>query len=195
MMKKIKFPWKHAFFLIVFLNLFFIVFIIWPVKDRPTLPNDLPIDEDGPKINLETNKSDLTQIMNHYIDQKYDNQTLKYYVQLGNNLIFYGNLNVFGQDVQLELQFKPEPLENGDLRLKQEKMSIGNLTLPVPIIMNLIARAYQFPEWVEIQPQDGMIYLHLTQIKLENNFRIRVDEFDLKNDKISFQLFINKENN
>ena len=89
----------------------------------------------------------------------------------------------------LNVHFYPEPLENGDLRLKQENMSIGNLNLPVSIIMNLISRAYEFPEWVEIKSNEKAIYLHLTQIKLENDFRIRVNEFDLEKDSIFISTF------
>lgn len=190
-MKKIKLTWKYAFFLLLMFNLFVIIYIFWPAKDRPYLPKE-ELNVEGPTIHLETNKSELTGIINHFIKKKYGDQLFKYYVKLTDDLILYGNLHVFGEDVQFELHFYPEPLENGDLRLKQENMSIGNLNLPVSIIMNLISRAYEFPEWVEIKSNEKAIYLHLTQIKLENDFRIRVNEFDLEKDSISFQLFINE---
>ena len=193
MMRKIKFTWKTAFFLLLLFNVFVIIYIVWPVKESPILREDFTI-EDAPKIYLETNKSDLTKLINHFIEKEYGNQTFKYYVNITNELILFGNLEVFGQNVQVQLHFQPEPLENGDLRLKQNKMSIGNLDLPVSLIMNLIGRAYQFPEWVEIKKDEEAIYLYLTQIHFENDFRIRVDEIDLKNDNITFQLFIAEDN-
>ena len=83
---------------------------------------------------------------------------------------------------------EPVALENGDLELQQKAISIGKLTLPVPLVLKFIQSSYPIPDWVTIQPNEEKVYMELQNMKLKSDLKVRVHEFDLKNNDIEFSL-------
>lgn len=56
--------------------------------------------------------------------------------------------------------------------------------------MNFIANQYNFPEWVDINPEDEEIYVHLTKMDLKNGMLIEAKTFDLEQNIIQFNLLL-----
>lgn len=97
---------------------------------------------------------------------------------------------IFHTDIQMKLTFEPIALENGDLLLKQKEISIGHLPLPVSYVMNFIENQYNFPDWVDIQPNEEEIYVHLTKMDLKNGMLVEAKTFDLEKNIIQFNLLL-----
>ncbi|WAA11065.1 YpmS family protein [Fervidibacillus albus] len=189
-----KWNWKVAFFLLLAVNLFIVgtlfVLLFIPKDDTPYSLQD----EEGagePVFDLHTTKAELNGFINDYLKKKLGDSAVEYTVLLTDQVELIGELPVFDQKVQMKLTFVPEALANGDILLTQKSISIGRLNLPVTYVMNVMKKSYQFPEWVEMYPNERVIYIHLTEIGMED-IRLMANTIDLENDDFHFSIFLNK---
>jgi uncharacterized protein YpmS len=110
-----------------------------------------------------------------------------YNVRLENDeVVLFGELPFAGMTIDMKMTFEPTALENGDLLLEQKRFSIGRFNLPVPILLKVIQESYPFPEWITFQPNQQQIYVSLYNMDLKSGSRLKVQEFDLKNDQFEF---------
>ncbi|MFE8702101.1 YpmS family protein [Cytobacillus sp. FJAT-54145] len=184
--------WKKLFFILLGINVATILFVL-VVINIPTRDDDLDLEYSNHEyvdFNIHSNKDNLNKVINHYIEKEGLKSPIAYQVILGDEVELYGTLKVFTQDIEMKLTFEPEALENGDLILKQQSISIGQLHLPVDYVLKFIRDKYDFPEWVSIQPNEELIYVALQKMKLKSNLRVKVEKFDLKNDDIEFSLLV-----
>ena len=189
-----KFPWKTAFFTLLVINIGMIIFFF--ISAFLPTGGDSLTGENGvskktqARLTVMANKKDLNILINDFIEKENADSPIDYKVKLNDEVELYGTLPIFDQNVEMKLTFEPKALENGDLILSQNTIHIGKLQLPSRYVMNFIKNNYHFPKWVEIFPNEKIIYIHLTDIKLKNQLHIHANTFDLKNDDISFSLFI-----
>lgn len=190
-MKK-KWSWKRAFYTLLVVNgiflLFLLVLLMIPQKhgEFKTQNTDLNFQE----AQITTNKADLNRLLNYYLEKESRSGRMDYQVLLNDSVEFYGILPIFNQSIEMQMTFHPEATESGDLILNQESISIGQLDLPVKYVMNFIKKTYDFPKEVEIFPNEELIYIHMTDMKFGKNIKMKVNEFDLENDNISFSLIM-----
>jgi uncharacterized protein YpmS len=185
--------WKRFFFLLVGVNLLFVVIILWSVmtpdgnqpKNHKEPPNNQTVS-----FHVKSNKNDLNMLINHYLKQETADSPIAYRVILGNEVELYGALPIFSEKINLKLTFEPVALQNGDLVLKQKSISVGSLRLPVSYVLNFISDNYKIPKGVDIQPNDKQIYVHMQKLNLKSNIRIKVNKFDLKKDDISLTILV-----
>jgi uncharacterized protein YpmS len=152
------------------------------------VPNQNAVQNDV-LFQVKTNKQDLNQLINHYLEEELSG-SFDYEVLLTDEVELYGDIPVFSESIEMKLTFEPKALENGDLELQQKNISIGKLTLPVHFVLKFIQGSYTLPDWVTIQPNEEKVYVSLQNMKLKSNLKVRVDEFNLKNDDIEFSLLV-----
>jgi uncharacterized protein YpmS len=188
-----KNKWKVGFFILLGLIILGFVIIVsmifMPIKDD-ALPKDNKNPNQQVGFNVETNKNDLNLIIEHYIEEEGMKGPVDYDVQLKDDVELLGSVPVFTSDLDFKLNFEPKALDNGDILLKQKSISVGSLNLPVNYVLKVIRDSYNFPDWVKIQPNDELIYVSLQDMKLKSDVKVRANEFDLKNDNISFRLLV-----
>jgi uncharacterized protein YpmS len=161
--------------------------IFKPVEKSPIIKKK---EREEVPFAVTTNREDLTKLINHYLEKEGLNGPIHYEINIADQVELYGTLPIFNTDIQMKLSFEPIALENGDLLLKQKEISIGQLPLPVSYVMNFIANQYNFPEWVDINPEDEEIYVHLTKMDLKNGMLIEAKTFDLEQNIIQFNLLL-----
>lgn len=164
------------------------VYITLPVEDSEI--NKKEERTENVPFQIQTNKHDLNQVIIHYVEEQQTNSPFDYQVSLDDYVNFSGTLSVFNQDIEMKVTFEPKALKNGDLILQQRSMAIGRLQLPASYVLKFVDERYQFPEWVDIQPNDETVYLNLQNMKLKSELKVKVNEFDLKNDRILFTLLV-----
>ncbi|KAA9021698.1 YpmS family protein [Niallia endozanthoxylica] len=185
--------WKRLFYLLLIINgavlITFFIFLTLLFKSPGEEVNisTQTKDENDVYFQVKTNKHDLNKIINRYLEEELSGK-IDYKIVLTDEVELYGILPVFNSEVEMKLTFEPHALENGDIELEQKTMSIGKLSLPVPYVLKFIQNSYEFPNWVIIQPDKEKIYMSLQNMELKSNLDVRVDEFHLKNDDISFSL-------
>ncbi|MBU5210039.1 MULTISPECIES: YpmS family protein [Heyndrickxia] len=186
-MKKSR--WKIAFFSLLVLNILIVgllsYFIFSPGVNE--IPKYNVKESDKINLKVKSNKKDLTNLINHYIQKENLNGPIDYSVNLDNEVELFGTMQIFSEDVQLKMTFEPVALKNGDLLLKQKSILIGDLNLPVSYVLKFIQKSYKLPEWVTIVPNEEVIYVGLHDLKV-NNMTVRANTFDLENDDIEFSL-------
>ncbi|WP_108671219.1 YpmS family protein [Peribacillus acanthi] len=184
--------WKTAFYILFGINALLLIillaFVLMPVQDKEV--EEYGKEHANVKFQVNTNKRDLTTLINSYLKKEGLTGPINYHIFLQDEVEFYGSLPAFGKEIQLKMTFEPIPLENGDLILKQKTMELGKVSLPVGYIMNFLQKKYKTPNWVSIDPKDEQIYVALQKLTLKSDAKVKVKEFDLKEDRISFDLLI-----
>jgi uncharacterized protein YpmS len=187
-----KNKWKTGFFLILGLNLIIVIILLSLIlipADEKVKIQSVP-DDKSVSFQVQSNKTDLNVLINQYIKKEAADSPIDYSVQLQDEVELYGTLKFFSQEVDLKLTFVPEALENGDLVLKQKSISVGSLPLPVSYVLNFIKDNYKLPKGVEIQPNNKMIHVHMQQLKLKSDVKIKANKFDLVKDDIAFTIVV-----
>lgn len=188
-----KVKWKVLFLGLLGINILvagvLLLLINLPVKDEP-ISKSKTLNKDYIGFKVETNKANLNEVINHYVEQELKNGSVDYEVKLDNEVELYGTFPFFSQSLELKLTFEPEPQKNGDLILKQKSMSLGQLELPASYVMKFVRDSYKLPKWVVIQPDKQLVYVQLEKMKLKNNMKVKVEKFDLRKDQIMIDLLV-----
>lgn len=189
-MTKVK--WKTLFITLLAVNILVILSILvlinLPAKDSDMKP--VVTKEEDIQFQIHTNREDLTRLINQYLDKEGLTGLIHYEVYLRDEVELYGKMPFFNREVEMKLTFEPIAQKNGDLVLKQKSIAIGQMNLPVSYVMNLINERYKMPDWVTINPNEENIYVSLQDMELKSDVRVKANEFDLKNDDISFLLTV-----
>lgn len=185
--------WKMLFFLLLSIIVIFIlvIFILLktPATEEKYTAENLNRDDYVP-FKIQTDKQDLNKVINHYLQKEGLTGAIDYKVILNDEVELYGLIPVFSQDIQLKLTFEPQVLDNGDIVLQQKSISVGKLQLPVSYVLKFIGDKYKLPKGVTIHPNEEKIYVSLQKMKLKSDLKVKVDEFNLKNDDIRFTLLV-----
>lgn len=188
-MKKNK--WKSLFFILAGMNVSVLaiiyIYITVPVENKPVKNKEMTSDRVSFKI--ETNKQDLNQVIKHYLKEQGEGP-IDYLINLDDTVNLYGTFPIFNQNIEMKVTFEPHVLENGNLILQEKSLSIGKMQLPASTVLKFVNDQYKFPEWVTIQPSDEKVHVDLQKMKLKSDLKVKVNEFDLKNDQISFTLLV-----
>lgn len=188
-----KNKWKTGFLLLAGINLLFAIVILTLVMSPPTGQEDGPLPDrigDHVSFHVNSNKTDLNRLINHYLEEQAADSPIDYQVRLRDELELYGMLSVFGKELKMKLTFEPAPQKNGDLVLKQKSLSVGRLGLPISFVLEFIRENYKLPRGVEIRPNDKLIYINMQNLKLKSDFKIKVNKFNLKKDDIAFTILV-----
>lgn len=185
--------WKNLFFLLLSFNIIFVLAILLlvniPVQDK-AVPEVYEEGTEDVELQVNATKQELNKMINNYMEKEGLTSPIRYQITLQDEVELMGTMQVFDQNIEMLLTFEPEALPNGNLILNQKSISIGQLQLPVPFVLNFIREQYDFPEWVSIQPNDELIYVSLQNMKLKSDISVKVNKFDLKNDDILFTLSV-----
>jgi uncharacterized protein YpmS len=188
-----KNKWKKGFFLLLGIDLIIFILIaslvLKPTDDTGKVKNSKS-NKDTVSFKIKSNKNDLNQLINHYLKKEAADTPIDYQVRLGNEVELYGEIPFFSEKLNMKLTFVPKALENGDLELKQKSISLGSLHLPVSTVLVFIRDNYKLPVGVDIRPNDKLVYVHMQQLKLKSDLKVKVDKFDLKKDDIAFTLLV-----
>lgn len=188
-----KNKWKRGFFLLLGLNILIVIILLSLIMVPSAEKSKIPQQESGDNnvsFHVKSNKNDLNMLINQYLKKEAADSPIAYQVQLSDEVELYGTLPFFSQEIDMKLTFVPEALKNGDLVMKQKSISIGSLALPVSYVLKYISENYKLPKGVEIQPNEKQVYVHMEQLNLKSDIKIKANKFDLKKDDISFLILV-----
>jgi uncharacterized protein YpmS len=188
--------WQRRFILLAVINgLLLVTFFVFllatpPVSD--SLPNPTYQEEVGAKFTVETTKRDLNDLINTYINQVLKTNQANFDVIVDEDIALNGELFAFGVPIPLRVTMDPVVMDNGDLVLKMNDLSLGLLDLPRGRILHYINRQVETPDWLYFDSENEQIYLAVTSIEVDSNLRFRVDALDLSTDSIIFTFTVPK---
>jgi uncharacterized protein YpmS len=192
---KFETRWKWAFFSLLSGVVAFIFLILMLLfRSQPSENEHSSISQKKSYFSqggftVTTTKENLNHMIGEYLEKQGNkSQSINYKVTLEENLILESELLLLNQKVPLSMVFKPQVVGNGDLLLKHQSFKVGNIPLPVDIVLDLVKESYVFPKWVTIQPQEYSIYLSITQLNPKGNLKVKAVHFDLPKDHIEFKV-------
>lgn len=182
--------WKTLFIALLGINvlgaILIIAFIFQPVDKANPTPSE-KVEGDA-ELTILAKKADLNVLIDKYLKKEFKNQPLNYKITLTDVVRVDGTIQVFGDDINIRMTFDPIVQKNGDIVLEQQSLSVGKLQLPVRTVLRYVNNNFALPEWVTIDPKNESVYVALQQMKLESDFAVKVQKFDLKNDDIRVRL-------
>jgi len=185
--------WKVLFFLLFSINLIFVfyIFTLISFQNEESIRKPITIKKDEYAIfEIETDKETVTQLVNEYLQKEVPNQPLSYQVDIQEEVILYGSLIAFGRELQLTLSFLPEVTNEGNVVLNVQNLSVGKLSLPISYVLNYVKKHYELPKEVTIEPKKSRVVVQMTDITLKNDYKVKLKSINLKENKISAELYI-----
>lgn len=185
--------WKYFFLILLAMNMAFVSVVAYRViQPREQSISKVSSSKEGAAIkagSFITSREELNNTVAAFLED-YQSKGLQYeFYTTSSQVLFQGTYKLLGYDIPLYVYFEPYVLQNGNVQLEVTSVSAGTLTLPKKEILSYIANAYDIPKFLEIKPKQSEIILSLKDIKLSNGLYAKAREFDLTNDRISFDLF------
>lgn len=94
------------------------------------------VKRDGnPVLTINSNKSQVNQLIDFYLTDFQKDQEVKYNFELRNEALLTGQFKVLNFPITFYLYFDPYVTEEGNVQLKAKSLSIGTLDLPTSEVL------------------------------------------------------------
>ncbi|WP_022793772.1 YpmS family protein [Marinococcus halotolerans] len=180
--------WKILFILLLVINVIIIGAVVfwWASLDQEsgsseTEPQTSEEEEFQPYFTGETNSAQV----NNILEAEMENERADLVVEDGQFKIISA-LELLGREIDIELSFVPEALENGNVELQKDDFSIAGLPLPGPEVLTVVQNQTEFPEFVQINPEEETIRIRLDQWSEDEEYTVRAERVNLEEDEIVF---------
>lgn len=193
--------WKYATLLLIGICIGSSLYLFSLAKQtrehtvEPSISQVDTLNESFPFMTLNTTKKKTNQMIAYYLNHYLSDQKIKYQFYLEKRALLKGTFKVLGYPLHFYLYFEPYVMENGNIQLKATSMSVGALGIPIKEVMRYAQKNFDFPKWVSVHPNQERIILHLNKLSLQSLFKIKADKINLVDDKITFSLYLEKEEN
>ncbi|MBX0358023.1 YpmS family protein [Halobacillus sp. Nhm2S1] len=185
--------WRTSFWLLALINLGVVIWLAALVflPSSYTIVNvDQEKESPDAEFTIVSTKENMEQLANEYLSELSTQTVFDYSITLDRNVTLSGNIKAFDQVIPINVELHPEVQENGDLVLRQEKISLGKLPLPNKKVLEFVKDNYNLPEWVIVNPNEENIYVAVTQMDTASNFNVKVDRFNLNSNQLAFKIAV-----
>lgn len=126
-----------------------------------------------------------------YLLKKYHLSNYKVYAD-NQQILLEGQLSLLGKSYPLYIYFQPSKLDNGNILLTVKDFSVGSFQIPQKIVLRLLSKNKNIPDFIQISPKESTITILLSE--MDNDFGIyaKANTIDLYNDRIVFDLYQKK---
>ena len=126
-----------------------------------------------------------------YLLKKYHLSDYKVYAD-NQQILLEGQLSLLGKSYPLYIYFQPSKLDNGNILLTVRDFSVGSFQIPQKIVLRLLSKNKNNPDFIQISPKESTITILLSE--MDNDFGIyaKANTIDLYNDRIVFDLYQKK---
>lgn len=184
--------WKIAFFslAIVVIGEVIVVFVMLSQGDDHEFKQEPRVYEEKPIFFVKTSKERLNDYVQSYLQSlTYDRDHFDFTVKLNDYVHVAGYLTVFDQKLHFRMQLKPFVQPDGNLLLKQQYFYIGKMPIPSKQVLKTIRSSIELPQWLEVTPEQGAIYINFERMNVNGNLQIKVTKLDLKNNDLQFEIY------
>ncbi|MCC4501053.1 YpmS family protein [Limosilactobacillus reuteri] len=184
--------WKWAFFCLVAL----IVISCGVVLNKATAPTPATTTSKAVKpsdssVTVELNKKQVNALAANYLNQFLKGQKIRYDFIVGDQYTtLTGNTKFLGAKVRFAINFIPERLSNGNVLLRAKGLSVGRLNIPIKFVMGYIAKNYNIPKWVTINPQKKTVLLDLNRYSKHRSLKYSAQEINMQEGRFKFLITV-----
>ena len=187
--------WKYAFIALVAIIVVGLGFMGTKVLSSPSdnyTVSSKMADSDSKVFTVDMNKKEANKMAQYYLKHTLNDGKTDYQLILKNDAELTGSIAFLGSKIHFTILMQPYAKTNGDVLLQAKEMKIGDLSLPIPFVMNYIKNSFKTPDWVNINGKNKTILLNFTKFTTKDGYGIRAKNIDLKNNKLSFEVMNNK---
>ena len=188
--------WKWAFIGLILVLVLFSVQLMRSFQSVSiNQPNHTKVTQTDQEMvfTASTNREDTEQFINTFLSTAFEEESQHFYVELKDQLLINGQLEVFKLDVPFTISFDPYVLENGNVQLRADSVELGTFSLPVSATMSLFANQLDIPDFIAIDSEEEMIVINLNELDATQSMRIQMIRIDLPEDEIQMNLYIDDE--
>lgn len=183
--------WKAAFFtLAASLLLLFAATVIWLMATLSSSGGDgfqppSVRDAEGASFTITTGRDDLNYWLQSELNEETGADMFDLYIE--DAIYMETVLEAFGIRIPVEMTLSPHVTSDGNLELREESFTIGNISLPSNTVFQLIEARADLPEWIIVAPEERLFYMNLRD-GISEEMDIRIEAFDLGSDEFVFEV-------
>lgn len=183
--------WKTAFFALAgTLLLVFTVSAIWVITTFSDSGNDSFQRPDfneaeGASFTLTTGRDDLNYWIQSELSEEAGADLFELYID--DAIYMETVLEALGLRIPVEMILSPHVTDEGNLELREESFTIGNISLPSNTVFQLIEANADLPDWIITAPEERFFYVNLRD-GVSEDMDIRIEAFDLENDEFVLEV-------
>ena len=188
--------WKWAFLGLVLVLILFVVQLMGSIQSVSiNEPNNNEVTHTDQEMvfTATANREDTEQFINTFLSTVLDEEENNFSVELKDQLLVHGQLEVFQLNVPFTISFDPYILENGNVQLRASAVELGTFSLPVGATMSLVADQFYVPDFIAIDSEEEMIVINLNEFNTEQNIGVEMVRIDLPEDEIQMNLYIHED--
>lgn len=184
--------WKWAFIALIVL----IVLESGVVLNRATAPRPLPessrpIKANDTSLSVVLNRDQVNALSSNYLSNFLKDQKIKYHFLVGNKYAtLTGDTKFLGTKVRFAINFIPTRTSNGNVLLTAKGLSVGRLNIPIKFVMGYIAKNYNIPKWVSINPQKKTVLLDLNRYSKHRQLKYAAQEINMAKGQFRFLITV-----
>lgn len=185
--------WMIAFFLLLLIivgsigTLFY--WITSPTEnvdvESVTTPNP-----SGHVLTVDVSKEDFQGIANTFIATAMDDKPIPLQLSVEEQIILSSELTIFSLTLPVKMYFEPFVEENGNIRLEQSSVEVGQLQLPPETVLKLLRDSIDLPRWMVVKPDEEEVLIQLASIPMASGVNVRAKELNLQEDKIVLEIIV-----
>ena len=174
--------WKWAFLGLVLVLILFVVQLMGSfqsVSINEPNNNEVTHTDQEMVFTATANREDTEQFINTFLSTVLDEEENNFSVELKDQLLVHGQLEVFQLNVPFTISFDPYILENGNVQLRASAVELGTFSLLVGATMSLVADQFYVPDFIAIDSEEEMIVINLNEFNKEQNISVEMVRIDL----------------
>lgn len=136
------------------------------------------------EVHIEVDRKDIETITNVFLKKETESASIDYYLTLNDNPQIKGESSYMGIPFNFTVNLVPVTLDNGNLRLDIESITLSGYELPEQLVLTILSNQIQLPDFVVFNPNDSYIGINLNEYRLENGGQITVDQFNIESNDL-----------
>ncbi|MFJ7826396.1 YpmS family protein [Psychrobacillus sp. NPDC096623] len=187
--------WKIAFILLVVVIIGSIgTFFYWiTTPAEPIVIEETSPSPEGNVLTVNATKEDFQAIANTYLKKAIGGKPLPLQISVDDQVVLSSEFTAFSINLPVRMFFEPYVEENGNIRLEQSSVEIGQLQLDPETILKLLRDSVELPNWMVVNPAEEEVLIQLSEIPMTSGVRVRAKELNLAEDIITLEIVIPKE--
>ncbi|MBB1079100.1 YpmS family protein [Limosilactobacillus sp. STM2_1] len=184
--------WKWAFLCLVAV----IVIGCGVVLNKATAPAPnttitKPVKPSDSSVTVELNKKQVNALAANYLNEFLKGQKIRYDFIVGDKYAtLTGNTKFLGANVRFAINFIPERMNNGNVLLRAKGLTVGRLNIPIKFVMGYIAKNYDIPKWVTINPKKKTVLLDLNRYSKHRSLKYSAQEINMEEGQFKFLITV-----
>ncbi|MDN6161543.1 MAG: YpmS family protein [Atopostipes sp.] len=187
--------WKWAFLSLITILLALVFYFISLLgsssiekaqEEEPNLTEEI-------EIKSGITKEDAEFVLNSYLDTQTDEGKNTYQVEIDDRIKLSAQIKMTALKVPMTLVFEPYATEKGNLQLRLESMDLASLSLPVNLLLSILANQMDLPDYIQIDSEEEMILVDFNELKNYYPYGIKLERVNLENNDIQLKLYVNKD--